>query len=193
MLLSGLTPKGLLLQTDSDYISTGPALDALVEQAGAASVLAVDTEFIREKTFWPQLCLIQLAFGSKTAIVDPLALKNLAPLAKLFTDPGIVKVFHSAEQDLEVLYHQLKVIPSPLFDTQLAAELLGQSQHASLAALVREYCGVRLSKSDSFTDWKARPLTASQKRYALDDVRYLPQIYADMHSRLSKLERLAWL
>jgi ribonuclease D len=181
------------VQKESSYITTSGQLRNLSEQALTATAVAIDTEFIREKTFWPKLCLLQLAFDQHSVIIDPLRVTDLSPLAALLTAPGIVKVFHSSEQDLEIIFHKLGLVPNPLFDTQVAAELLGMAQQVSLSTLVREYCGIRLSKADSFTDWQARPLTNSQKQYALDDVRYLPRIYHDMHSQLSALGRLSWL
>ncbi|MDR1358809.1 MAG: ribonuclease D [Coriobacteriales bacterium] len=180
-------------ETSRDYLDTTRKLLSFVREASTASVLAVDTEFIRERSFFPQLCLLQLATPERSAIVDPLALTDLSPLRELFAAEHIVKVFHAGEQDLEIIYHTLSLVPEPLFDTQIAAELLGMPQQSSLRNLVREFAGVRLTKGDSFSNWDSRPLTGSQIRYALDDVRYLPRIYTRMHSQLEELGRLQWL
>ncbi|MCL2528871.1 MAG: ribonuclease D, partial [Coriobacteriia bacterium] len=182
-----------LSETSRDYLDTSEKLALFIEEASAASVLAVDTEFIRERTFFPQLCLLQLATPERSVIVDPLALEDISPLKGLFLSPDIVKVFHAGEQDLELIYHYLTLIPEPLFDIQLAAELLGMPQQASLRTLVREFAGVRLSKALSFSEWNYRPLTDTQIEYALDDVRYLPRIYQKMYDQLEQLGRLEWL
>ncbi|MDR1088707.1 MAG: ribonuclease D [Coriobacteriales bacterium] len=180
-------------ETSRDYLDTAKKLLSFVGEASTASVLAVDTEFIRERSFFPQLCLLQLATPERSIIVDPLALADLSPLKGLFTNSQIVKVFHAGDQDLEIIYHTLSVVPQPLFDTQIAAELLGMPQQSSLRNLVREFAGIRLSKADSFSNWDSRPLTGSQIRYALDDVRYLPHIYTKMHAQLEELGRSQWL
>ena len=182
-----------MTETRNDYLDTTKKLLSFIREAGKASVLAVDTEFIRERTFIPQLCLLQLATTKRTVIVDPLAITDLSPLKKLFLSEHIVKVFHASDQDLEIIFAYLELIPQPLFDTQVAAELLGMPQQTSLSNLVREYAGVRLKKTDSFTNWDERPLTSSQITYALDDVRYLPQIYTTMYAQLEELGRLEWL
>ncbi|MDR2035620.1 MAG: ribonuclease D [Coriobacteriales bacterium] len=179
--------------SNRDYLDTPSQLHSFVSEASRASVLAVDTEFIRERTYFPQLCLMQLATPERSVIVDPLALKDLSPLKELFLSEHIVKVFHAGEQDLEIINHYLSLIPQPLFDIQLAAELLGMPQQSSLRTLVREFANIRLSKTVSFSDWNNRPLSESQISYALDDVRYLPSIYLKMHDSLKQLGRLEWL
>lgn len=180
-------------KTDHNYLDTTEKLQSFVKEAKSASILAVDTEFIRERTFYPQLCLIQLAIPNRSVIVDPLAVNDLSPLKTLFSSEHIVKIFHAADQDLEIIYHNLSLIPQPLFDTQIAAELLGMPQQSSLRSIVREFAGTRLSKTDSFSNWNSRPLSDSQISYALDDVRYLPRIYTKMHDQLKELGRLQWL
>ena len=179
--------------TNRDYLDSSKKLAAFVKEASAAPVLAVDTEFIRERTFFPQLCLVQLATADRSVIIDPITLQDLSPLKELLLSQSIVKVFHAGEQDIELIYSNLSLIPEPIFDIQLAAELLGMPQQASLRTLVREFAGVRLAKSISFSNWNTRPLAATQIDYALDDVRYLPRIYSRMHERLEKLGRLEWL
>ncbi|MCL2806830.1 MAG: ribonuclease D [Coriobacteriia bacterium] len=176
-----------------DYLDTPAKLLSFVEEASLATVLAVDTEFIRERSFFPQLCLVQLATPKRSVIVDPLALTNLSPLKDLFLSERIIKVFHAAEQDIEIIYHHLSLIPQPLFDIQLAAELLGMPQQSSLRTLVREFSKVRLAKTVSLSNWNSRPLAHSQIEYALDDVRYLPRIYSSMYDQLEQLGRLEWL
>ncbi len=175
------------------YITDQRQLDQFVEHARTSQVLAVDTEFIREKTYWPRLCLIQLATEECSVAVDPFRVSNLQVLASLFTDEGIVKLFHAARQDLELIYHELGVVPKPIFDTQIAASLLGDTLQIGYGALVQAECGVKLKKADSFTDWSRRPLTDSQIDYALDDVVYLPKLYRSLTERLEKLGRLSWL
>lgn len=176
-----------------EFIHTPEMLQAFIAEAASTPILAVDTEFIRERSFFPQLCLLQLATPSRAVIIDPLAIDDLTPLSELFLSPDIIKVFHAAEQDLELIFYTLALIPSPLFDIQLAAELLGLPQQSSLRTLVHEFAGVRLAKAITFSDWNTRPLATSQIAYALDDVRYLPGIYTRMHDRLQELQRLEWL
>lgn len=174
-------------------ISTYADLEAFCLRAQDAPVLAIDTEFLREKTYYPKLCLIQLATQDEVAIIDPLAIRNLEPLADLLTAPETVKVLHAASQDLEILYHTLGVLPAPLFDTQVAATLLGYGQQIGYSSLVHGVCGVTLPKTESYTDWSRRPLTASQITYAEEDVVYLPRMYATMMARLTRDGREHWL
>ncbi|MDR2957884.1 MAG: ribonuclease D [Coriobacteriales bacterium] len=158
-----------------------------------STILAVDTEFMREKTFMAQLCLLQLATEDDELLIDPLSGVDLSSLVDVLCDPGIVKVLHAGSQDLEILFHVLGQPVTPVFDTQIAAALLGLPQQISLAALVRHYTGVDIKKSDTFSDWSVRPLRPAQLRYALEDVRYLPLIYASMLTELDSLGRLNWL
>lgn len=155
--------------------------------------LAIDTEFLREKTYYAKLCLIQIATKDAVAIIDPFKISDLTVMAPVLTDASIVKIFHASSQDIEILYHETGVVPKPVFDTQVAAALLGKSQQASYAALVQSFCHVTLPKKDSFTDWSRRPLSPSQVEYAADDVTYLPRIYNDMVSELTEKGRLSWL
>ncbi len=156
-------------------------------------MLAVDTEFIREKTYWPKLCLIQLATADEIAVVDPLTQINMQALIELFSSPQIVKVFHASQQDIEVLYYSLGCMPAPVFDTQIACEFLGQRPQLGYGALVQAYCSKQLPKAASLTDWSLRPLSEKELAYAENDVRYLPGIYATMQERLQELGRLAWV
>lgn len=175
------------------YISNPSELATFCEHARASKVLAVDTEFLREKTFYPRLCLIQLATPTRIVAVDPILIKDLSPVAELLTDERIIKIFHACSQDLEVIDGALGVIPSPVFDTQLAAAFLGHRMQLGYGPLVEAYTGVRLPKAESLTDWSRRPLDPEQLEYAEDDVRYLPDIYERMMHELVERGRLSWL
>lgn len=175
------------------YISDQESLEAFVERARSSSVLAIDTEFLREKTYYAKLCLLQMATDDEVVIVDPFAVKNLAALTPLLQDESVVKLFHAGGQDLEILYRVTGVLPAPVFDTQIAAALLGHTMQVGYGALVHSLCGVSLKKTDSFTDWSRRPLSESQLEYAADDVIYLPEMYRIMRNRLETKGRLAWL
>ena len=176
-----------------EYIANQENLEAFARRAAASAVLAVDTEFLREKTYYAKLCLLQLATDTEVVVVDPFAVEDLAVLVPLLEDPTIVKLFHAGGQDLEIIYHELGVLPSPVFDTQVAATLLGHTQQIGYGPLVHSLCGVSLKKSDSFTDWSRRPLSDSQLDYAADDVIYLPKMYRVMRERLEAKGRLGWL
>lgn len=175
------------------YLSTKNELEQFCQQASAAKVIAVDTEFLRERTYFPKLCLVQVAAGDNIAAIDPILIDDLTPLAELFEDPSVTKVFHACGQDLEVLLDGMGVTCAPVFDTQLAAAFLGLRQQVSYASLVESYCGVRLPKAESLTDWSRRPLDPEQLTYAEDDVRYLPGIYDRMMSELIERDRLSWV
>jgi ribonuclease D len=175
------------------YIETNQDLEKFIAACAKASVLAIDTEFLREKTYYPQLCLLQLATDGQEAIVDPLAPIDLKALVPLLTDERVVKVFHAGDQDRAILYHELGAVVRPVFDTQRASLILGVSQQMGLATLVRHFCGVNLRKGESFSDWSQRPLTKTQIDYALDDVRYLPTVYKKMIAELTASGRLEWL
>ena len=174
-------------------IANAQDLKEFCTRATGAPVLAVDTEFLREKTYYAKLCLIQLATEDEVVIVDPLAVRDLSPLKGLFANPGITKLFHAASQDLEILYHELGMLPAPIFDTQVAATLLGYGQQIGYSSLVHGVCGVTLAKTESFTDWSRRPLTPSQITYAEEDVIYLPKMYRAMTAKLERQGRLHWL
>lgn len=175
------------------YITTQKQLREFIDHARTCGLLAVDTEFLREKTYWPKLCLIQLATEERSVAVDPFKVGDLAPLNELFANENILKLFHAAGQDMELIHHELGVVPRPVFDTQVAASLLGDTLQIGYGALVGSELGVRLKKADSFTDWSRRPLTDSQIEYALDDVIYLPKLYRKMTERLEALGRQDWL
>ena len=175
------------------YISDSKELAAFCERAASSRVLAVDTEFLREKTFYPKLCLIQVATEEESAAVDPILIRNLSSLRALFEDEKITKVFHACTQDLEVILEEMGCIPTPVFDTQVAAAFLGYRQQIGYGALVEACCGVRLPKAESLTDWSRRPLDPEQLQYAEDDVRYLPGIYRQMTEELTRRGRISWI
>ncbi len=175
------------------YISDFDELASFCERASSSRILAVDTEFLRERTYYPKLCLIQVGTHDETAAIDPLLIGDLSPLAALFVDERITKVFHACTQDLETILCALDVVPKPIFDTQLAGAYVGMRQQLGYGALVERYTGVHLPKADSLTDWSRRPLDAEQLAYAEDDVRYLPGIYDAMMTQLVSRNRLAWV
>lgn len=155
--------------------------------------LAIDTEFMRDNTYYPMLCLLQMATDDEEILVDPLKVKSIKPLAGILTDPGTVKVFHAGTQDREILYNYCGVATTPVFDTQVAAPLLGLPQHAGYGSVVNAFCGVKLKKSDTLSDWTIRPLSNSQVEYSLEDVRYLIPMYDTMTKKLERAGRLHWL
>lgn len=169
---------------------------ALVELCGqlkGSAWLAVDTEFERERTYYPELCLLQISNSKLAAVIDPFAIDNIEPLFDLLYDTSITKVFHAARQDLEIFFNITGKVPVPLFDTQIAAPLLGHSDQIGYANLVNNILAVKLDKKHTRTDWKRRPLTDSQLRYAVDDVIYLGQLYVQLLAKLNSLNRLEWL
>lgn len=175
------------------YLSTQDQLEDFCRQIEGEKVIAVDTEFLREKTYYPKLCLVQVGAAELTAAIDPLLIEDLTPLAKIFEDASVTKVLHACGQDLEVILDGMGCVCAPVFDTQLAAAFLGMRQQVSYGSLVEAYCGVRLPKAESLTDWSRRPLDPEQLAYAEDDVRYLPGIYDRMVSDLARQDRLSWV
>jgi ribonuclease D len=175
------------------YVDTPEALLDLCEQLKDSEWLALDTEFIREKTYYPQLCLIQVCNGEVAACIDPLRLADLKPFLDVLYDGRILKVLHAARQDLEIFLHDHHQLPMPVFDTQPAAALLGHGDQVGYANLVKQLLDVELPKDQTRTDWSQRPLDDRQRRYALDDVVYLGQIYLHMRGHLFDRERLQWL
>lgn len=175
------------------YVDDAAKLADLIENLRGAPYLALDTEFMRERTYFARLCLIQLATKDIAAIVDPLAVTDLEPLWELLRDPGTTLVFHAGDQDLEILYREMGMVPGPIFDTQVAATLAGFPQQVGYGALVKDAIGKKLDKGDTYSDWAKRPLTDRQIEYALDDVRYLAPIYESLRSTLAEQGRLEWL
>lgn len=175
------------------YISTYEELSAFCERAAQFDAIAVDTEFLRERTYHPRLCLVQVATPDECVVIDVITIDNLAPLAILMRDEGTVKVFHACSQDMEVLNYTLGALPAPIFDTQVAAAFLGERMQTSYNGMVHTFCGVTLPKSESLTDWSRRPLTPEQIEYALDDVRYLIKAYDVIMERLDEAGRVSWV
>ena len=175
------------------YICKAEELESFCDRVRRHRVIGVDTEFLRERTYHPKLCLVQVATSEEVAAIDPLLIKDLSPLAAIFEDSSITKVFHACDQDLEVISDGMGCMPTPVFDTQLAAAFLGHRMQMGLGALVQAYEGVHLDKADGLTDWSRRPLDDEQLRYAEEDVLYLPKIYNTMMDDLISRDRLSWL
>jgi ribonuclease D len=178
---------------ETRFVDQPAALEQLCQELANSEFVTVDTEFVREQTYFPQLALIQIANDAIIACIDPLALKDLTPLKELFANPAVTKVFHAADQDMEIFYLLFGELPHPLFDTQVAATVLGQGEQIGYAALVQEILGVELDKSHSRTDWLQRPLDPKQISYAEDDVRYLAQLYPQQLEALQRQDRADWL
>jgi len=176
-------------------ITTTQQLKIATTRLAQADFITVDSEFIRESTFWPQLCLIQIACPDEEWLIDPLAEGlDLEPFFALMRNEHVLKVFHSARQDLEIIYHRGNgTIPAPLFDSQIAAMVLGFGDSVAYDQLVQHICGATIDKSSRFTDWRLRPLSKKQLSYALADVTYLRDVYLHLAERLQKTGRAAWL
>ncbi|MDB5395313.1 MAG: ribonuclease [Rhodospirillales bacterium] len=176
------------LITDTDALAKFCA-----EQAGA-DFIAVDTEFLRDQTYWPKLCLVQIAGPASVAAIDPLAPGiDLTPLYELMQDPDLLKVFHAGRQDLEIFFHATGQVPAPIFDTQVAAMVCGFGESASYESLVSKLAKAAVDKSSRFTDWGYRPLTERQLIYALDDVIHLRTVYVKLRDQLAHTGREHWL
>ena len=174
-------------------ITTTADLAAFCKQLKGQEFVAVDTEFMRETTYWPKLCLIQAATPTAEAVIDPLAEGiDLEPFLEILRDPSILKVFHAARQDVEI-FNNLKAMPTPLFDTQVAGMAAGFGEQIAYDALVRQMLKIELDKSSRFTDWARRPLSEAQLTYALADVTHLARLYPMLHARLDKEGRYAWV
>jgi ribonuclease D len=178
---------------DHGLITTETDLRTWFGAIAGSPWVAVDTEFMREKTYYPRLCLIQIATPEHIACIDPLALADLGPLIDVLHDPDILKVFHAAGQDLEVLYLVTGRVPAPVFDTQIAASMLGHGEQIGYANLVQAVLQHEIDKTQSRTDWTQRPLKPEQLSYARDDVRYLTRLYVELQQELERLGRLDWL
>ncbi len=177
-----------------EIITKTTELEAACLDLAKADFITIDTEFLREKTFWPKLCLIQLASPDRALIVDPLAKDiDLAPFFKLMADESVLKVFHAARQDLEIVFHLGDLIPKPIFDSQVAAMVLGYGDSIAYDALVNKITGHHIDKTSRFTDWSRRPLTEQQLNYALADVTHLRDVYLDLSAQLEEQGRATWL
>ena len=177
-----------------NLITRTEELAEVCARLGSAEFVAVDTEFLREQTFWPRLCLIQMAGGGTEALVDSLTPgMDLTPFFELMVNERVLKVFHSARQDVEIVHHLARVIPHPIFDTQVAAMVCGFGEAVSYSMLVKRLLNRNLDKTSRFTDWSRRPLSERQLTYALGDVLYLRDLYPKLRSKLDKSERASWL
>ncbi len=177
-----------------DLIKSNEELAVACARLAAAPFIAVDTEFMREQTFWPRLCLIQIASEDTEVLIDSLAPGlDLKPFFDLMVVERVLKVFHSARQDVEIVHHLAHVIPHPIFDTQVAAMVCGFGEAVSYTMLVKRLLGRNLDKTSRFTDWSQRPLSDRQLTYALGDVVHLRDLYPQLRAQLDKSERASWL
>ena len=175
-------------------ITDTASLAAFCERLRSEAFITVDTEFMRETTYWAKLCLVQVAGTDEAHCIDPLAPDmNLKPLYDLFADPKVLKVFHAGRQDLEIFFTATGTVPAPVFDTQIAAMVCGFGDQVGYEALVSKLAGANLDKSQRFTDWAQRPLTERQIVYALGDVTHLRKVYLALQKRLEKTGRASWL
>jgi len=175
------------------YITTEDQLVDFCRQLDGCEWLAIDTEFVREKTYSIHLGLIQIGGNGVYAAIDPIAVKAIDPLLEIIENPDILKVFHAGKQDLEILYRLCGAAVKPVFDTQVAASLLGWGAQISFAKAVYKTTGKKIDKTETYTDWCRRPLSANQIEYALDDVRFLVPVYENILARLKKLDRMDWV
>lgn len=177
-----------------NIITTTDDLSALCARLAGAPFITVDTEFMRESTYWPKLCLVQIAGPDEAAAIDPLAPGlSLEPLLAMMRNPDQLKVFHAARQDLEIFYHLMGEVPAPIFDTQVAAMVCGFGEQVGYETLVNTLAGATIDKTSRFTDWSKRPLTERQVTYALSDVTHLRTIYKKLVARIAKSQRDSWL
>lgn len=175
-------------------ISDSKKLAAFCARIAKSSFVTVDTEFMRERTYWPKLCVVQLGGAEEAAAVDALAPgMDLTPVFDLMADTAVLKVFHAGRQDLEIFYHLTGRLPEPIFDTQIAAMVCGFGDAAGYETLVSKLTKAHLDKAARFTDWAARPLTERQVTYALADVTHLRKVYEKLQKKLSQNGRLEWL
>ncbi len=175
-------------------VTTTEALAALCERLRGERFVTVDTEFMRERTYWPELCVVQLAGDNEVAVVDALAPGlDITPLAALFADPAVDKVFHACRQDIEIFVQKFGAVPAPLFDTQVAAMVAGFGDQVAYDALVAALTGGHIDKAHRFSDWAARPLSQAQITYAAADVTHLRGVYTKLRARLEKEGRFEWV
>jgi ribonuclease D len=176
-----------------NFITSNQALADFCQQASQVEAIAVDTEFVRTRTLYPQLGLIQIYDGKQLVLVDPLSIDDFSSLTELFTNPNVVKVLHSCSEDLETFWHAFKVMPSPIFDSQFAASIVGMGPALGYAKLVEIMLDITVDKGESRTDWLARPLRDEQCDYAAKDVLYLFQLYPELKARVEEQNKLPWV
>ncbi len=177
-----------------DLIATTAELAAACERFARNPFVSVDTEFLRETTFWPKLCVVQMASPDEAVVVDALAPEiDLQPLFRLMADERVAKVFHAARQDVEIFWNLAKLVPAPLFDTQVAAMVLGHGDSISYDQLVQRITGDQIDKSSRFTDWSRRPLSDAQLHYAVSDVTHLVTVYQKLKADLERSSRTDWV
>ena len=175
------------------YVTADRDLPELIRKLEKCEILAVDTEFVREKTYFHRLGLIQIGGDGVVGAVDPISVKNLDPVLDLLKRRDKVKVFHAGKQDLEILFRLTGEVVQPIFDTQVAASMIGWGAQISFAKIVKKVTGKKINKTETYTDWCRRPLRQSQIDYALDDVRYLIPVYHKLVKQLDKLNRTEWV
>jgi ribonuclease D len=184
----------MLNQQDIPMITTTDELAAFCISVSSDNYITVDTEFLRETTYYPKLCLIQIAGAKVDALIDPLAPGlSLQPFFDLMANKAVMKVFHAASQDIEILVNLANLVPTPVFDTQIAAMVCGFGDQVGYEAIVRKLVGAQIDKSSQFTDWSRRPLTHKQMAYALSDVTHLRVVYEKLQAQIDAENRNDWL
>jgi ribonuclease D len=187
-------PDGLRVAADMVPITTTEELRAVCERMARQRYITVDTEFLRESTYYPLLCVAQMAIENEAVVIDALAEGiDLEPFFSLLNDEHVIKVFHAARQDIEIVWHMSGKIPHPIFDTQVAAMVLGYGDSISYDQLVQRITGDHIDKSNRFTDWTRRPLTDAQIVYAISDVTHLRDVYLKLDEDLHKRNRSSWV
>lgn len=181
-----------MIAETTTYIDDQTALLEFISILSEANACAIDTEFVWERTYAPALGLIQIATTDRIGLIDPLAVSDLSVLRPILEDQSITKVFHAAGMDIPILRDSVGCIPSPVFDTQIAAAFMGIGSQVSYSFLVEHYLDISLEKSETITDWVRRPLTDKQIRYAAEDVHYLIRVYSELHRKLEARGRLEW-
>ena len=177
-----------------NLITTTADLMAACERMSRHTFVTVDTEFLRETTYYPLLCVAQIATSEEAVVIDALAQDlDLAPFFELMANEGVLKVFHAARQDIEIVWHQAKLVPRPIFDTQVAAMVLGYGDSISYDQLVQRITGDVIDKSNRFTDWSRRPLSAAQVTYAISDVTHLREVFLSLSADLQSRGRSEWV
>ena len=189
-----MPPSSSPLHPTPQLITTTDALAALCQRLRVETFVTVDTEFMRERTYWPELCVVQLGGAHETAVIDALAPGlDLTPMQELFADESVTKVFHAARQDIEIFVLRFGDVPRPMFDTQVAAMVAGFGDQVGYEALVAGLTGGAIDKTHRFSDWAARPLSAAQITYAAADVTFLRDVYKGLCTRLAADNRLDWV